>query len=266
MKKLGAGSLAISGISATAAGRESASVGNTEELSKREAYRSLIESMDYDPLKEMRAYLGIEKNVRINTNGLSGKKIILEDQPTHVLLSLPIATTGGDEGTLLIRVFDETATATVDIDGTVYKSNPDTIDSEVSITSSTGESYGVVTAEQWREHSRSDNDGITIQKNCDTSFGPVDTGGPLCKLVSGTALLAGTAATVIPEPGSTALGVVVLTGATGGSCTIGEAIDDLYETCNVSKVKMCVEYNCNLDPISGVWCDPEITIWSPDCN
>lgn len=214
----------------------------------------------------MRAFLGNEKRARMNTDRLTGKKIILKDRPTHVLLSVPVTTTGGDDGILLVRVFDETATATADIDGTVYKSNPDTIDSEVSIKSSTDESYGVVTAEEWRTRSSPDDREVSVEIDCDTSFGPVDTGGPLCDLISGVAVLAGTAATVIPEPGSTALGVVVLSGAVGGSCQVGDAIDDLYNDCNVTEVKICVEWNCSLDPISGVWCEPEVTIWSPDCS
>lgn len=266
MKTLGASSLAITGTSGIAAAETSASPGDTEELSKYEAYRYLLKSLEYEPVKEMRSYLRQEKRAWIDADGLSGTKIILEDKPTHVVLNMPVATTRGQEGTLVIRVFEKTAIATVDIDGSVLKSNPDVVGSDVSSTSSTGGDYGVVTAQEWRERSDSNDGEVSIQIDCDTTYGPVDVGGPLCDLISGLALLVGTAASVVPEPGSTAIGVVILTGGTAGSCQVGDAIDDLYGNCNVTKVKICAEWNCSLDPISGVWCDPEVTIWSPDCS
>lgn len=264
MKTLGAGSLAVSGISGTsAASGATASPGESEELSTWEAYQYLLKSLEYEPVEEMRTYLRQEKRAWIDTDGLSGKKIIPEEQPTHALLTVPLATTQGEEGLLFIRVFEKTAVATVDIDGSVFKSNPDIVGSDVSIASSTEDDYGVVTGREWREQVDSNGGEVSIQIDCDTTFGPVEVGGPLCGLIQGTALLAGAVATVVPEPYSTAAGYVTLTsGAVGGTCKIGQEIDKYYD-CNITKVKICVEWNCS---VRRGWCEPVPTIWSPDCN
>lgn len=264
MKKLGAGSTAVGGLSGSVTAlSEAVSPGNIENLTTREAYGYLIKSMDYGPVNEMRSYLTEAKQARIDTSGISGKRITPESSPTHVLLMAPLRTPRGGGGQLVVRVFDSTATATADIGGTVYKSNPDTVGSDARI--ATTRDQGVVTAQEWIQRDDSNDDQVAAQGDCDTTYGPVDAGGPLCSLVSGIALLAGAAAYVAPAPGGRIAGTFIVSSVVGGSCTIGEAIDDMLEGCNVTVVAICVNWNCHVDPISGVWCDTEVWFYSPDC-
>lgn len=265
MKTLGAGSLTVSGISGTvAASGATVSPGESEELSTWEAYQYLLKSLEYEPVEEMRTYLRQEKRAWIDTDGLSGKKIILEDRPTHALLTVPLATTQGEEGTLFIRVFEKMAVATVYIDGSVYKANPAIVDSEVSIAGSTEDDYGVITAEAWREHAGSNDRDVSIQADCDIQYNSIDLGGGVCKILGGVAAFAGVVAYITTGPAGPVLGTVIISSGTGsGACLIGDGIDDLYEECNVSEVSICIKWNCNF---IGGSCDPSVEIWAPDCS
>lgn len=263
LKTVGASGLTISTLSGLAtADTDLAEDIQTEELGNDEVHQAVAKARKTEPVRELERFLR-KKGVKIQSHDFSGVRIVPNKAPEHVVLETSLENTRDEDDLagLSIRVFDGTATASAVVGGTGYKANPETISSELN-TNTTNQN--VATVGEWVQETIDQQDEKTLGANCDTQ-GTFDVGGPACTFISGLALGAGTIMAFLPEPGSTIAGTTLLSGVLGSGCQISESLDNsIADACNYTKITVCVNYNCRLDPINGTWCDPAVKVW-PDC-
>ena len=262
LKKIGASGISISYLSGNTTAESSLNV-ETQELDAKEVNDAFGQAEQTKPVTEMRDFLIENANINIKSSDFSGVRVVPQQAPKHVVLQATITSGQANDkpADVALRVFENTATASVLIGDSGYKATPETIKQGVS-TDTNNES--VVSINEWMSH-YTDHDGPrSLSEDCD-SQGTFDVGGPACDFLAGVALLSGTIMAYLPEPGSTIVGTTLVSGVTGGNCQIADSLDEILDdSCNYSKITVCVNYNCRLDPLTGTWCEPAIKVW-PDC-
>jgi len=262
LKTVGVSGIALSSLPSITAAESSFNV-ETQKLDAKEVNDVFDQAEQTRPVTEMRDFLIENANVTIKSSDFSGVRVVPRQAPKHVVLQATITRgQANDESVdVALRVFENTATASVLVGDSGYKANPETIKQGVS-TDTNNES--VVSIDSWVSHFAEHDDLELLSENCD-SQGTFDVGGPACDFLAGVALLSGTIMAFLPEPGSTIAGTTLVSGVTGGNCQIADSLDQILDdSCNYSKITVCVNYNCRLDPLTGTWCEPAIKVW-PDC-
>lgn len=258
LKGLGISGGAATGFSGIVSALNESDVAiSSVRLSKSEAKKQFGKAMSTAPGRAVNKFVSQRKGTGVERSGISGIKILPEDKPEFVVLTVPLS---GDGDSVVLKVFDQTATGTVSIDGELYKSNPKTTSGGVT---SDETNAAVVPAEDWAEYSQTADQVTTQGSNC-TYSGSFDTGGPACDFLGGIALLAGAVMVVVPEPGSSIAGVFLISSVLGGSCLIADSIDDALGGCNFTRIGVCVKVRCFTDPLVGYWCDYAAEVYPVD--
>jgi len=252
LKKSGAGIGTSVGLSGMASADGTTEEPDAEELSYSETWRRFRSSLSTDSVRAALRFVRRERIGRVDYTELEGYEISLPERDgSHTLLEVPLFNRTGSVGQMSIRFFDEVASVNLDTDDTVYKSNPEIIREF---------DRNVLTASQWRRES--DTVETQIRRGVD-SCSTQDIG-DLCLYLGAATGLAGATLVIIPEGGSTAVGIGILAKILGSSatgCAISEVLDrHAVDGCNYNSADVCVDWNCRLDPISGYWCDPEVRI------
>ncbi len=231
----------------------------TTELSDGEARRQAGRAMGTGPVREMRKFLNERSGVTIDPSEFSGSRVDPDAIP-HEFVSLHSSPQDGV--TFGINVFEQTATVNVYFEDTGYTSNPSIVGDDLTSTAVETDA-NVLTSMEWKEAGVRTTASFP-SRDCDLS-GTFDTGGPACLAISALGAIGSGILFVIPEPGTTAVGTVGILSVLSGSCTIAEAIDYfLAPECNFTEIGMCLQYNCWLDPLVGVWCEVDAYVY-PVC-
>lgn len=200
----------------------------------------------------MREFLVAKHNSRINSNALTGVRVVGDEIRNHERLSLPIQPQRGDNF-VEIRIFDDGVTAQALVDEEAYFIGPQTIADQSGI----GNAGAVIPSSEWRQGEMAGGEVRlqSFEREC-LAQGTFDAGGPACTFISGIAAVGAGILVFIPEPGSTAVGSVALAGILGGSCNIARALENgLNLNCEITEVGVCVSYPSPFAPY-GVYTYP----------
>lgn len=248
MKKIGASCIAIGAFSNNVSSQDnSGSITvpdiETVQLSRWSVLRSYAQARSRRPVAEMLEFLSNKRGLNLEYRNISGFQVDGAEIQKHNVLRLPIhgdQNTGQEQklGRVEIREYDRSATAEVLLGDDVYWSSPNISSSLEGNSQNVAQNTDVVQALDWE--SRQDSNEIGLARTCmtDPTF---DAGGPACTFVSGLTAVAGGVLMLIPEPGSTAIGVVAISSVLAGSCTIMKAIDEVVD-CNVTEIGFCITY------------------------
>lgn len=238
-----------------------------EELDHKDTRRYLGQAQSEEPVREMGQYLRQEKNINVNFGKVSGVRVNPNGGKEHVVLQIPLNNSKYNNAKLHLRVFEDTATASALVGSTEYKSNPES----VSISDS-----GVLTTTEWGKYLSKQNKsgksaaGVrpqisTSEVSCDSSTTVSADSGLACRFVQSVAAIGSGVLLIFPEPSSSAKGAVGFSVILGGGCELHDIVTDHLAGCSdFDELTLCAEYNCRIDPISGVWCEPEIRAFPAD--
>lgn len=253
LKSIGAGigATSLAGLGTASSG--SSSTGQplgvqTESLSTDVTNAYFGQAQQMSTVQEMKAFLK-QQGLKIDRSRLSGTRVTADVVSEHVSLKVPFKSSQDTEdGHLDLRVFNETVvSAQALIEETVYVADQYTLESAKSNVMS------MLEHEQMKQAMPS----AQFERNCSASY-TFNGDGYGCKIIQGLAAIGAGVLTVIPEPGSTALGVVALGTILGGGCALFEGVNKFFSDCDVGELKLCVVQPCT-------FCTPSLYIYPSDC-
>ncbi|WP_133412343.1 hypothetical protein [Natrarchaeobaculum sulfurireducens] len=282
LKAIGASSIfAASSIGATTASETEYDIEKIE-LSSSEEKKYSREAFSNKAVEEMVEFLREEKSEEILKDDLDGYRVQItgdeEINPSEYVLLTTTINDSGDE-VFTIQVIEGDVYVTAIVDGSGYKSNLETIDSDndLSAQEKNPEGYNVVDSLEWNEYQekKTDNNQIIMQSGMDcvrsftfnTRVGTDDIPQWLCTAVAGAG---GLVLTLLPEPGSTAGGVGVITlTATSTGCVVTHEFDDDsdIDLSDGVDITICLEayMDCDINSYPPkVDCSPDLSAYVSD--
>ncbi|MDQ2050380.1 hypothetical protein RBH26_07760 [Natronolimnohabitans sp. A-GB9] len=243
---------------------------STEKLKTGETRRLYSQARSSPAGEAMEAFLVDEQesvngrgNSLINTKEMTGMRITGSEIPEHVRLKAPLRSSRGElQDYIELRVLQNDAvTAEALVNDRAYKTNPSLLSDNQDIGTSSGSSDSnqeVMTAIEWYQEMQSSGPSIANATSCGSSW-TFENNSAACQLLSGLTVIAGAVLTIIPEPGTTAIGTVSIAGVLSGSCTVIDAVDQMVDDCNVNEITICAYQPC-------WYCTPNYYAYPSDCT
>lgn len=195
---------------------------------------------------------------------LTGTRVSAAGVPEHVRLTAPLRSSRGNTRDFVeFRLLkNDAVTAEAFVGGRAYKTHPALVHPNRDLdgrTADIDDRRAIVTALEWHQQVHSSGSGVRTADatNCDSSW-TFENNSAACQLLSGLTAIAGAVLTIVPEPGTTAVGTVSIAGVLSGTCTVIDAVDQLVDDCNVNEITICAYQPC-------WYCTPQYYAYPSDC-
>lgn len=280
--KIGASSLTVGGlatnVSAGGSSPDDDPVVETEQLRYYKSLRLLSDARRSKPVNELVEFLNEQKQASVDYFDVEGHRVSYRNGPKHIVLNTPLNHRNDNDAKMSVLLSDEDAVlagASASIEGQVFKSNPDIIRSDIQSGDSVeaaaagdDSDYDVVDAVEWEKHNYSAGEAGIMSAECENKA-TFDIGEPAPRWVCEALAAAGTAIgsigavlVLVPEPGSTAVGLVTIgavSAVAGSSCVFADIIEDNVDGYDPRKLTYCMKYDC-----SGWVCKPKFIFYLGD--